>query len=147
MRTYDVVAFQIPPNPLQPSPQKLWELDGAGRAVTGILKLAQHALLELLTVKGSRPFNQASGTSLLSFVRQGLIRNEVDAYVYFQYAVGELQQNLLAAETAADPDDERFVSLVILSVTFTPQQVSYRTQLTSRAGTARELILPVATAP
>lgn len=146
-QTYDVVAFQMPDSASQPSPQQLWELDGAGRAVTGIVKLAQVVLLELLTVKGSMPFAQSRGTSLLMFVRQGSIRNEVDAHVYFQYAVGELLQNLAAEETADTPDDERAVSLEIDNVTFSFDRLVYNLTLTSVAGTTRQLSLPVATIP
>lgn len=147
MRTYDVAAFQIPTNILLPSPQKLWELDGAGRAVTGILKLAQHVLLELNTVRGSHPFAPKKGTSLLTFVRQGRIRNEIDAHVFFQYSVGELQQNLIADELADEPADEKFSRLEVLSLTFTPVRLTYQLELTSRAGSTRELLLPVATIP
>lgn len=146
-RTYDVVAFQIPAHVYQPTDQRLWELDGSGRAVTGILKLAQRVLLELLTVRGSKPFDQNSGTSLLSFIRQGRIRNEIDAHTYFQYAVVELQQNLQTAAADGDPDDERFASLSVLSLTFTPLQLSYRLKLLSAAGDTRELTLPVSTLP
>lgn len=146
-RTYDVVAFQLPANIALPDDQRLWELDGTGRAVTGIMKLAQRVLLELLTVRGSRPFQQDTGTSLLAFIRQGIIRNEIDAHTYFQYAVTELQQNLLLTQQDTDPDDEVFASLNVISLTFTPLQLSYRLKLLSRAGDSRELNLPVSTLP
>jgi hypothetical protein len=147
MRTYDVAAFQIPAQPFEPAPQKLWELDGAGRAVTGILKLAQRVLIELNTVRGSQPFNLRAGTSLLPFARQGRIRNEIDAHVYFQYAVGELQQNLIPDELTDEPADEKFSALTILSLTFTPVRLSYTLRLVSQDGDSRELILPVSTIP
>ena len=147
MRTYDVAAFQAPPTPTQQAPQQLWELSGNGHAVTGIIKLAQIVLLELLTVKGSQPFTPARGTSLLQFARQGRIRNEIDAHVYFQYAVGELEQNLATDVTSDTPDDERFAALDVLSVTFSFERVAYRLRLTSVAGDTRELILPVTALP
>ena len=147
MATYDIAAFQLPTHTFQAADQRLWELDGTGRAVTGILKLAQRVLLDMLTVKGSKPFALNDGTSLLSFVRQGRIRNEIDAYTYFQYAVGELQQNLQVEEQSDDPPDERFGSLKIVSLTFTPLQLSYSLKLLSLSGDSRTLTLPVPIMP
>lgn len=147
MATYDIAAFQLPAHAYLVTDQRLWELDGTGRAVTGILKLAQRVLLDLLTVKGSKPFDTNAGTSLLNFVRQGRIRNEIDAHTYFQYAVGELQQNMQDEETTDDPPDERFASLSIISLTFTPLQLAYSLKLLSMSGDSRTLTLPVPIMP
>jgi hypothetical protein len=147
MGTYDVAAFQLPANFTMPEDQALWALDGTGHAVTGILKLAQRVLLQLLTVRGSQPFSPNTGTSLLSAVRQGQVRNEIDAYMYFQYAVSELRTNLQADGQPTDPADERFADLAVTSLTFTPLQLSYSLKLTSASGDSRALTLPVSTLP
>ena len=146
MATYDVAAFQTNTHSLAEVPQELWDLaSGNGTILTGILSLAQRFVLELFTVKGSKPFATNRGSSLLTFVRTGLIRNDIDAYTFFQYAVAEVQANLQSDELATDPADERFDSAEILSVTFTPETLVYSIGLNSRAGTQRVLTVPLTT--
>lgn len=148
MATYDVAAFQtaVPTSSL-PTPQELWALDGEGRVITGVVKLVQRFLLELLTIRGSVPFAPLAGSSLLSIARAGRIRSDVDAYVFFQYAVGEIEPNLQAVETDTDPPEERFRDAEILSVTFTNTYLSYRVRITTAAGTTRELVVPLRAIP
>lgn len=148
MATYDVAAFQTNINSPAPVPQELWDLAGGdGMLITGIVKLCQMFLLEIFTVRGSMPFEPDRGSSLLTFVRTGKIRSDIDAHVYFQYAVQEVKQNLIAEEDANTPDDERLSSVEVLSVAFTYEQLTYRVKLNSVAGSSRVVSVPLTTTP
>jgi len=144
MTTYDVAVFQVPPSPAVPDLQQLWGGDGGGRLLTGIRKLAQRFLLELLTIRGTIPFHPTRGSDLLSYAKTGQIRSEVDAHVLFQYAVGQVEVNLRADELTTDELDEQYASVSVVSVTFTPIKLIYRLTLTSRAGNSRVVTLPLA---
>lgn len=143
MITYDIALFQVPPSPSVPDLQRLWGDDGGGRMLTGIRKLAQRFLLELLTIKGTIPFAASRGSDLLAFAKTGRIRSEVDAHMLFQYAVGQVEVNLRADELPTDELDEQYSSVSVTSVTFTPLKLIYRLTLTSRAGSSRVVTLPL----
>jgi len=146
--TYDVAAFQTDPANTGVVPQELWSLtSGDGLLVTGIIKLCQRFLLELFTVKGSIPFDTDRGSSLLTFVRQGNIRNDIDAYIYFQFAVQEVKQYLQSQELATDDPDEQFQTLTIDSVAFSYTAITYHVTLTSNAGSSRVVSVPLTTSP
>lgn len=142
--TYDVAAFQGTGSSAIPVLQDLWGPDGDGRLVSGILKLAQRFLLELLTIQGSMPFNQSRGSSLLMFVRQGQIRSEIDANVLFRYCVSQVQTNLVLDQLPTDDPSELYQSVTVNSVTFSPSRLVYSLTLVSQAGTTRVLVLPLA---
>jgi len=148
MSTYDIGAFQTNPKDTGFVPQELWDLHGGdGILVTGIIKLCQRFLLELLTVKGTIPFDTKRGSSLLTFVRTGQIRNDIDAYVYFQYSIQEVLQNLWGDELTTDPNDERIKSVDINSVSFLKNVIVYSVQLNSMAGASRQVQIPLQTLP
>lgn len=144
MKTYDLAVFQTSGSPVTPDMQVLWGVDGDGVLLTGIRKLAQRFLLELLTIRGSMPFAQDRGSSLMVFVKEGRIRSEVDAHMYFQYAVGEIEPNLFGDVLSTDDHDEQYKSVTIDSITFTPTHLAYKISLTSVAGTSRTVTLPLA---
>jgi len=145
--TYDIAVFQPAVKPGDESAQQLWADANTGLVVTGIVKLAQRFLLELLTVRGSMPFHLERGSALLQFVREGRIRNEVDAHTYFQYAVGQIEPNLYADELATDPPEELYTSVDVLGVTFSRDVLSYRIKLNSAAGEFRVLSVPLSVIP
>lgn len=147
MQTYDIAIFHPAARPSDPCLQQLWSGQSRGLVVTGIVKLAQRFLLELLTVRGSMPFQQERGSALLQIVREGRIRNEIDAHVFFHYAVGQIEPNLLADETVQDPTDERYGSIDILGVTFAGSRLSYQVKLNSLAGDSRVLTVPLSDVP
>lgn len=144
IKTYDIAAFAPSGSSAKPDSQLLWTETGQGLVVTGIVKLSQRFLLELLTVRGSMPYAPTRGSVLLNRAREGRIRSEIDAHTYFQYAAGQVRSTLLSEETADDPANERYDSVEILSVSFAAGWVSYNIKLLSLAGEARTLTLPLA---
>jgi hypothetical protein len=148
LRVYDVLAFQgaklIGEVQLQ---QILFNEAAAGMLCTGIQKLAQRFVLELLTEAGSMLYLPDRGTSFMIRFHQGYLRTETDVFIAFNLALNDLELNLTAEETDADPDDERYASATLDSVTITATSAVLHITLMSRAGTARAVILPVATIP
>lgn len=114
----------------------------AGMICTGIQKLAQRVMVELLTRTGTLPYAPTRGTRLMTLLLQGTVNTQLDAIQAMNGALVELKTNLQGEETAADPDDERYDSTEVLSVTFAPGNVQYSLYVHSRAGTGRKIILP-----
>lgn len=116
----------------------------AGRVTTGVQKLAQRFVVELFRERGSTPFWPTLGTTFLTEARFGEFRTQVDVISAFARAVAQLRPVLQAAESADDPDDERFVDAEVLSVEVTPGRAIIRTELVTRAGRNRTFIFPIA---
>jgi hypothetical protein len=142
-RTYDLAAFiQVPGAPDTPS-----MFANSGQGLTGVRKLGQRLILELLTPRGSMRFRPTAGTGLMTTIQQGRITNELDAHMYMQAALTEAETNLLDYELPEDPDDERYLRATIKDVAFEPGQLVYRIQLETLAGTDAEILVPVDTLP
>lgn len=145
-RTYDVLAFRgAAARGEVRLDQSLFGADAAGTICTGIQKLAQRFVLELLTERGSLPYSPARGTTFMTRLRQGRLRSEADVFVAFGFALNDLELSLTAEEAGTDPDDERFASASLDKVFIEPGVVVLHVTVLSRAGTARKVILPVAT--
>ena len=69
------------------------------------------------------------------------------AYVYFQYSIQEVLQNLWGDELTTDPNDERIKSVDINSVSFLKNVIVYSVQLNSMAGASRQVQIPLQTLP
>ena len=142
--TYDLAIFVPGPSLAVPSKMQLFDATDPGLVVTGIVKLAQRFLLTLLTPVGSRPFAPASGTRLLPTIRTGNIANELDARMAMLFAISDAEMQLVNEEDpTTDPADERFLNAEVLQVSFLSRGISYTLRLTSRAGTTREVTLPL----
>lgn len=113
----------------------------------GIQKLTQRWLLEFLTELGSMPGLPARGTDFMTRVRQGRIRTEAALRAAFAFAEYDARINLQKEEEITWPDDERLAGVDLLAVAFLPGYANLRVGITSRAGAARDIILPVATLP
>lgn len=125
----------------------LYDEDNNGRICVGIQKLAQRWTLEFLTERGSMPGLPARGTDFLTLVRQGRLRSQLDVTQNFYAANLRLRVTLQNEEYAGMPDDERFDTAELLSVTILPGYLNMRVMITSIAGDERAVILPVATLP
>lgn len=145
-RTVDVMAFQDVVGPGKEARLTPSLVTGGGTVCTGIQKLAQRFLLELLTEQGTILHLPERGTRFLPNLRRG-IRTELDVFTAFGFAVANAARNLRADETTADPDDERFARAELTSVALLPGHVTLHIRLTSRAGTSRPVILPLALVP
>lgn len=144
-RTVDVSAFQGPRIRGVPLDMQLAIADGGGSLVTGILKLAQRFMIMLMTEQGSVKHLPDYGTEFMALARQGYLRTEIDVRAAFAEALVDIKEQLRLVETTADPDDERFETAELIAVEVIPGYASIRFSLTSLAGTARQVILPLDT--
>lgn len=145
-RQIDLLAFQGAKIAGEQLLDQVLVADGeSGQVTAGIQKLAQRWLLEMLTETGSIPYDLVRGTSLLFDARNGILRTTVDAEQSFVLAAAAAKVNLILEEDENMPDDERFDSVVLDSVTVTTDRVIYRTTLRSLAGTDRVILLPLTT--
>ena len=125
----------------------LYSEDTSGQICTGIQKLAQRWALEFLTEQGSMPGKPERGCDFMTLVRQGRLRTQFDVISAFNTANLFVTRNLRNEETDAMPADERFATAEILSVAVLPGYVNLRVMISSRAGEARAVILPISTLP
>jgi hypothetical protein len=148
-RTIDVLAFSgVKQSGEALLTQELFNSEQSGLVCTGIQKLAQRFILELLTDKGSMQGKPNNGTGLMQAYRQGVVRSEMDAVQEWAFAVNEALANMRAEEAITDPDDERISSVELDSVAFSPGiKVAYYAKLISLAGTDRKVILPLPIIP
>ena len=123
--------------------QELASKDHSGYVCTGIQKLAQRFLLELLTEKGSMKYLPSRGTSFMIVARQGRLLTELDVRQEFNLALVDIERNLQAEENTTMPTDEQYDGSSLLSITIQPGFLSLRINVRSRAGTNRAVILPL----
>lgn len=89
---------------------------GRGTQLTGILKLSQNFLTELLQTSGSMPLRPRDGSSFMAEIYQGYIRTQADLLAAFTRALVDIESNLTARERDDDPLDERYGGATIRSV-------------------------------
>ncbi len=118
-------------------------LEGGGQVATGVVKLAQWAVSELLKERGSQPFDPHGGTTFFTKLLNGWLRTETDVFVAFGFAVGDIQARAAQVEPAGIPADEAFSTWVLDRVAVAPGSVQLHTTLATKAGGSRRLILPI----
>jgi hypothetical protein len=124
----------------------LFSDDEAGLICTGIQKLAQRVLLELLTATGSMKGLERRGCGLVIAMKTGRINTDVQAAQEFTLAALDATANLQGEETENDPSDERLHNINLLSVAFLMGHVSYHVEVISLAGSSRKVVLPISVA-
>lgn len=117
-----------------------------GALTTGVQKFVQRFLLELFTEEGSMQYLPQRGCAFMSAARSGMWRTTNDVIASFNSALLTIKNNLLADERETDPDDEKFGSAELLTVSLTRDLVVMHLQLTTAAGEAREITYPLRTA-
>jgi hypothetical protein len=143
-RTSDVAAF----DGIQPVGEvlliaQLAAPEHSGKIVTGIQKLVQRFLLELLTEQDSMPYLPERGCLFLYEARAGYWQTQLDVQGAFARALSQIRRNLQNDETDADPDDERFGAAQLQAVSLEAGSASLSVALSSLAGSARPVILPI----
>lgn len=118
-----------------------------GKIVTGIMKLAQRFLMELLTERGSLKYQPLRGTTFMIQANTGGLRTTFDAEQAFQSELIDIKRNLRAEDSPKDPPDERLQDAQIQAVTILQGLVIYHILLTSQAGTTRKVIFPLTATP
>ncbi len=143
-RTVDVAAFQNV-SAIQKTllDQALASPGKSGTMLTGIAKLGQRFLLELLTEQESMPFLSNRGCSFMTEARLGQIRTQIDLSAALSRALLDVERNLTAEESDSDPDDEKYGSAEIDSVEYSGNGAKVAIRLSSQDPDA-QIILPVA---
>jgi hypothetical protein len=143
-RTIDLLAYQDAPAVGEVlTTQELVQSSNNGQICTGIQKLAQRFLLELLTEAGSIAYLPNRGCLFMTDARLGMFGNSFDVMASFSSALVDIKRNLQDEETSYDPLDERFEEAEVVNVTFAPGNASITVRITSSAGTDREVIAPL----
>lgn len=146
-RTADLLAYQADNVAGEQLTVQSLHGDGAhsGRITTGIQKLAQRFILELLTEAGSMKYNPTRGCDFMTTLRVGGVQSQLDLFVAFSSALVDVRKNLQAEESETDPDDEKYDSAEIINVTFSPGEAAVYVKINSVAGDSRTVIAPINT--
>jgi hypothetical protein len=143
-RTVDILAYK---NGTSAGTQRLaMELareGDSGEIITGIQKLSQRFLIELLTETGSMQYLPLRGCGFMREARLGLWRSPIDVMSAFSAALLDIRENLQSEESTDDPVDERFSDAELLAVTLTGGNASITIRITSLAGVSRKFIAPL----
>lgn len=147
-RKYDYLGLQN----VKPQGEALLGLElftptNSGQICTGVQKLAQRWALEFLTEEGSMPGLPERGNEFMRLVRQGRIRSAPEVRGFFATSALRIDRNLRNEEYENMPADERFASAELLGVSFLPGYLSLTVEVVSRAGSARQVILPISVLP
>lgn len=136
----DIAAFRNLDQPGQPLAQELIGFDG-GAEITGIYKLAQRVVLELMTERGSLVYAPTRGTYLLTELKEGVL-SELDVMSAFSRARRQVIYNLRNEEVATDSDDERISDLQIAQLIISPETLTIKLKVTSKAGGSTTVEIP-----
>jgi hypothetical protein len=142
-RTVDVAAFQgtaVRGDVLLR--QRLADEGEGGMIVTGVVKLGQRFLMELLTARGSMRHLPTRGSTFLPELQSGYVRTTTELFAAFSRALVDVRRNLKADERDDDPADEKLLSSEILSVELSGDGAVVSVRVTSQ-DPAAEAILPV----
>ena len=123
--------------------QALATPDNGGQITTGIQKLAQRFLLELLTEQGSLIYLPERGCDFMAKARLGNFLTPLDVLSAFSSALVDIRNNLEIEESESDPDDERFLDADAEAVTLNAGSATLHIRITSRAGNTRKVIAPL----
>jgi len=123
--------------------QALATSDNGGQITTGIQKLAQRFLLELLTEQGSLTYLPDRGCDFMAKARLGNFLTPLDVLSSFSAALVDIRNNLEIEELESDPDDERFLDAEAEAVTLNAGSATLHIRITSRAGNTRKVIAPL----
>jgi len=123
--------------------QALATPDNGGQITTGIQKLAQRFLLELLTEQGTLTYLPGRGCDFMAKARLGNFLTPLDVLAAFSGALVDIRNNLEIEEAESDPDDERFLDAAAESVTLNAGSATLHIRITSRAGNTRKVIAPL----
>ncbi len=147
-RKYDYLAFRnVAALGDQQLGLALYDGDTSGQICVGIQKLAQRWALEFLTERGSMPGLPARGCAFMTLVRRGVLRTQADVISAFNTEDLYITRNLRNEEYDGMPLDEQFADAELTSVAILPGYMNLHVMITSRAGAARAVILPVETLP
>jgi|TARA_R110000824_G_scaffold8403_2_gene38059 hypothetical protein len=144
-RTIDYLAF----DDAQPSgdtllSQVLVKPGQSGAIITGVEKLVQRFLIELLTESASLDYQLDRGTTFITAIRAGVVSTSARLFSTFAAAEVDVRDNLRSEDNmATDPDDERYHSASLLSATLFGDTATLTISVRSVAGDSRVVIYPL----
>lgn len=144
-RTVDYLAFDNakPVGDTQLT-QLLVQPGQSGALITGIEKLVQRFLIELLTEKGSLEYDLARGTFFITQIRAGLLRTSQDLFAAFSSAEVDLRNNLqLEEDIAVDPADECYRSATLIAASLFGDMATLTIRVLSMADEDRTVVYPL----
>jgi len=145
-RTVDVLAFDGVQRGTESQVIQHLVFEGSnGALVTGIQKLAQRFLMELMTEIGSIPHLPERGCLFMTQARYGYWRTVADVRSAFYLGLFTVRTNLIREEDEDTPTDEQFDTAELVAVSLYQDQVSLRVKIISKAGTSLDVIYPIRT--
>jgi hypothetical protein len=145
-RTVDARAL-VDNGKTSPMTQELVGASNTGAVLTGIAKLVQRVVLELLTDRGSLRYLPDRGTFLMPQLRAGLIRTSAELFTAFSSAAADVRLSLRNDTRDEDPADEKLQSIEMISAEIVNQTAIIRARVTSEAGENSEVYLPLTVSP
>ena len=144
-RTVDMLAFDDAKASGEAKlSQTLVKPQQSGALTTGIQKLAQRFLVELLTEKGSLEYLPDRGTFFITQIRAGIIHTSQELFAAFSAAELDVRNNLrLEDDIDNDPLDEQYRSANLLTASLFGDTASLTIEVFSAAGTSRTIIYPL----
>lgn len=142
MLLYDSATEPLTTNPV-PAQPGLVQPGGSGALTTGLQKLSQRFLLELLTVRGSLVYLADRGTTFLLELRSGQLRTTADVMDAFARAEHYARGPLRREQSDTDPADERYQKAELLAATLSGDRLSLRIRVISAAGSDAVIIYPL----
>lgn len=114
-----------------------------GYICTGIEKLIQRWVIEFFTKQGSMPFQPNRGSTFMTAFSQGELQIEADLIAEFGFAADQIFNNIVAATSENAPPEEILQTAVLNEISILADQLRLTVTITSAAGTARQVILPI----
>lgn len=115
-----------------------------GALITGIEKLVQRFLLELLTERGSLQYTPQRGTLFLTKIRAGMINTSQALFAVFNAAELELRNTLKMEENKlTEPADERYKQATLLAASLLGDVATLSIQVQSMEEESRTVIYPL----
>lgn len=144
-RTVDFLAFENMKSKGDTLLTQTLVLPGqTGALITGIEKLVQRFLLELLTEKGSLLYAQHRGTFFITKIRAGMVRTSQALFSVFNSSELELRTNLkLEDNKLIEPADERYKQSKLLAASLLGDVATLSIQVQSMAEENRIVIYPL----
>jgi hypothetical protein len=116
----------------------------AGALITGIEKLVQRFLLELLTERGSLHYDLQRGTFFITKIRAGMVNTSQSLFAVFNAAELELRNTLKMEEDKLnEPADECYKQATLLAASLLGDFATLSIQVQSMAEESRTVIYPL----
>lgn len=139
-RLVDISTAVLAASQVSPSPARTpMSFGQPTKVVAGVEKAIQAFITSLFTRQGEA-WDPSMGCGFLSALVSGQIRTPIDAANYFSSEVSGI---LLQINDADGPDDEYIETAVFLSAVVEYTRISMRIQITTRAGTAVTVLVPI----